>query len=230
MFQEELMNIKELFDNAENGTLTWEQFDAMSKEKGAKFTDLSEGKYVGKMKYDDDIQAKDDAISKLNETISSRDTDLKNLKTQLADAGTDATKLASLQSDFDNLQSKYTADMEAYQKQLAEQQYQFAVKEFANSKEFTSQAAKRDFIRSLISENLKMKDDSIIGADDFAKDYAKENADAFVTKTESTTPATPNPDAGKPQFVSTTPGASTQTPSLTELMKAANENPGRSVF
>ena len=217
------MNIKDLFDNAENGTLTYEQFETVAKEKGAKFTDLSEGKYVSKAKYDDDITAKDDSISKLNETITSRDADLKNLKTQLENAGTDATKLASLQNDFDSLQSKYTADMEAYQQQLAQQKYEFAVKEFANGKEFTSQAAKRDFVRSLISENLKMKDDVIIGAEDFVTAYTKENADAFVTKTEPSTPAPQNNNAGKPQFVASTPGASNTPPTLTEMMRAANE-------
>jgi hypothetical protein len=221
------VNIKELFDNAENGTLTWDQFEASAKAGGAKFTDLSEGKYVSKSKYDDDVKSKDDSIAKLNETITARDTDLKNLKEQLASAGTDADKLSQLQSEFDALQGKYNADMEAYQQQLATQQYEFAVKEFANGKEFTSQAAKRDFIRSLISENLKMKGDSIIGADDFAKSYAEENADAFVTKSESNeaNTSTNGSEANKPQFVSTTPGATTKTKTLTELMMAANENP-----
>ena len=44
--------ITDFFDKAENGTLTYEQFEAMSKESGAKFADLSDGKYVSKSKYD----------------------------------------------------------------------------------------------------------------------------------------------------------------------------------
>ena len=39
------MNIKEIFDKAENGTLTFEQFETIAKDGGAKFTDLSEGKF-----------------------------------------------------------------------------------------------------------------------------------------------------------------------------------------
>lgn len=220
------MNIKELFDGAENGTLTFAQFEEAVKEKKANFKDLSEGTYVSKAKYDDDIKAKDDSIKQLNATISQRDTDLENLKTQLANAGTDADKLAKLQTDFDTLQGKYTADMQAYQKQLADQQYQFAVKEYANGKEFSSKAAKRDFIQSLTNEKLKMKDGVIVGADDFTTAYIKDNADAFVTKEEPATPAPSEPNAGgtKPQFVSSTPGpAVPKAPSLTELMKAANE-------
>ena len=227
------MNIKEIFDGAENGTLTFEQFEAQVKEKGAKFADLSEGKYVSKSKYDDDLGAKDTSITQLNDTIAQRDKDLADLQTKLKDAGTDTTKLTELQNSFDALQTKYTSDMQAYQQQLETQKYEFAVKEFANSKEFTSQAAKRDFVRALIDENLKMKGDTIIGADDFAKSYADDNADAFVTKTEPKTPEVSNPgnDVGKPQFVSSTPGTNpAKAPSLTELMRAANENPGKNTF
>lgn len=227
------MNIKEIFDKAENGTLTFEQFEAIAKDGGAKFTDLSEGKYVSKSKYDDDIGAKDTSITQLNDTIAQRDKDLGDLQTKLKEAGTDTSKLADLQANFDSLQSKYTADMQAYQQQLADQKYEFAVKEFANSKEFTSQAAKRDFVRSLLSEKLKMKDDTIIGAEDFVTAYTKDNEDAFVTKKESNEPGTPNngSNQGKPQFVSTTPGTTPKkTPTLTELMKAANENPGTQIL
>lgn len=227
------MNIKEIFDGVENGTLTFEQFEAQVKEKGAKFADLSEGKYVSKSKYDDDLSAKDASITQLNDTIAQRDQDLADLQTKLKDAGTDTTKLTELQNSFDALQTKYTADMQAYQQQLETQKYEFAVKEFANGKEFTSQAAKRDFVRALLDENLKMKGDNIIGADDFAKSYADDNADAFVTKTEPQAPEAPanGANAGKPQFVSSTPGTNpAKAPTLTELMRAANENPGRNNF
>lgn len=215
------MNIKEIFDKAENGALTFEQFEAIAKDGGAKFTDLSEGKYVSKSKYDDDIGSKDTSIEQLNGTIAQRDKDLADLQTKLKEAGTDTSKLAELQTNFDTLQAKYNSDMEAYKQQLAEQEYEFAVKEYANGKEFSSQAAKRDFVRSLLDEKLKMKSGTIIGADDFAKAYADENADAFVTKTEPTPAASTDT---KPQFVGSTPGTNpTKTPSLTELMKAANE-------
>lgn len=221
------MNIKDIFDKSENGSLSYEQFEAIVKESGAKFADLSEGKYVSKSKYDDDIQAKDASIEQLNGTISQRDTDLADLQAKLKDAGTDATKLSELQANFDNLQTKYTADMEAYQKQLADQQYSFAVREFANGKEFTSQAAKRDFVRSLLDEKLKMKGETIIGADDFAKTYAEENADAFKVETPEQPAPAPQNSGAKPQFVGTTPGGQEQKkPSLSDLMRAANEQTG----
>ena len=156
-----------------------------------------------------------------------------DLQTKLKDAGTDTTKLAELQTSFDSLQSKYTADMEAYKQQLADQQYEFAVKEFANSKEFTSQAAKRDFVRSLLSEKLKMKEDTIIGAEDFVTSYAKDNEDAFVTKSTSSEPASTAGGNSQttPFFVGSTPGTNpTKKPSLSELMRAANEKAGTQIL
>jgi hypothetical protein len=44
------VDIKTIFEKAENGTLTLEQFLAAAKEAKAKFVDLSEGEYVSKQK------------------------------------------------------------------------------------------------------------------------------------------------------------------------------------
>lgn len=197
------MNIKELFDKAENGSLTYEQFEAAAKAANAKFTDLNEGNYVSKGKYASDLQAKDDQIKTLNETITTRDTDLTDLKGKLEAAGADASKLATVTGEFTALQNKYTEDMKAYEARLGKQAYEFAVKDFANGKKFTSQAAKRDFVQSMIAENLNFKDGKILGAEDFVQTYTQENADAFVVEKPDPepTPATP-----KPQFVAPTPG------------------------
>lgn len=202
------MNIKELFEKAENGTLTYEQFEAAAKEGNAKFVDLSEGTYVSKHKYTSDIQAKDEQINTLNETISTRDSDLTDLKTKLEAAGADSDKLATLTNDFTALQSKYTEDTKAYEAKLSKQAYEFAVREFAGTKKFTSQAAKREFERSMIAENLKFKDGKIIGADDFVTSYTENNADSFVVDAPTPEPEPAAPAAPLPQFVAPTSGGS----------------------
>jgi hypothetical protein len=197
------MTVKELFEKSENGTLTFEQFQSLAKNNSAKFTDLSEGVYVSKQKYDNDISAKDGQITALNETIQTRDTDLVSIKKQLEDAGADAQKLSTLSTDLSTLQGKYDADIKSYQKQLAKQAYEFAVKEFANGKKFTSNAAKRDFINSMIAKDLKMDKDKILGAEDFVTSYSTDNADAFVVDK----PDEPNPTSTPlPAFVNPTPG------------------------
>lgn len=193
------MNLKDLFDKAENGVLTYEQFVAAAQEHKAKFVDLSEGKYVDKQKYDDDLSARDTRIKTLDDTLKTRDTDLGNLRTQLEAAGTDAEKLSKLTTDFTDLQSKYDKDTKAYEKQLKDQAYKYAVKEFTDKLKFTSQAAKRDFVNSMMAKNFTIENDVIVGASDFVTAYTKENEDAFVVETPA-----PAPGNDKPHFVNTT--------------------------
>lgn len=194
------MTIEELFKKSENGTLTYEQFVQLAGT--SKFADLTEGNYVSKEKYTDDISARDTRINTLNDTIGTRDKDLATLQEQLKNAGTDADKLTEVNTKFADLQKQYDKDTKAYQKQLKEQAYQFAVKEFANTKKFTSNAAKRDFINSMLSKNLQVENDRIIGAEDFVALYSEENSDAFAK--EEPTPVTPEP--AKPHFAAPTGG------------------------
>lgn len=207
------MTVKELFDKAENGTLTWEQFQAASGE--AKFVDLTEGNYVSKQKFENEISQKDTRITELTNTISARDTDLATLQQTLKDAGdVDALKQAS--KDLADLQKRYDKETKDYQAQLSRQAYEFAVKEFANSKNFSSKAAKRDFTQAMLAKNLQLEDGRIIGAEDFVDIYAKDNDDAFVK------PDTKQP---KPTFVKGTNEPKPQKLSLSDMMRMKNENP-----
>ena len=217
------MNLKEIFEKAdETGALTYEQFEALAKEAGAKFADLSDGKYVSKSKYDANLKAKDtqlesvnSQIENLNQTVTTRDEDLKNLQKQLEAAGQDATKLAELNTQFSALQEQYNNDVKSYQEKMQKQQYEFAVKEFAATKKFSSNAAKRDFINTMIARNLQMEDGKILGREDFVEKYAEENEDAFKVELppEPQVKEEPKPTPVKvelPTFVGATPGPEPQ--------------------
>lgn len=171
------MTVEELFKQG-NGALTFEQFTEITNKNNVKFADVSG--YVSKEKYDSDISAKDNQIAELNGTISTRDTDLANIKEQLTKANVDGETLNKLKTDLEALQGKYDSEKQAFESKLKKQAYEFAVKEFANGKNFTSNAAKRDFVSTMISKELKMDNGKILGADDFATAYSSENADAFV--------------------------------------------------
>lgn len=217
------MNIKDLFDKAENGILTYDQFEALAKENGLKFADLSDGKYVSKSKYDSDIkgytqqiESLNGQIETLNGTITTRDEDLSNLQKQLELAGEDKTKLEALNTQMSDLQTKYEADIKAREDKLRQQSYEFAVKEYANTQKFTSKAAKRDFVKAMIDKGLQMEGDKLIGGDDFREAYAKENDDAFYVEPEPEPIPEPTPEpepepteptAPIPTFVASTSGA-----------------------
>ena len=216
------MTIKEIFDKATNEqkTLTFEEFDAIMRGAKAKFADLSEGRYVDRQKYEDDLAKKETEIGTLNDTITTRNADLEALKTQLQNAGSDAGKLEEVTNSLTELKAKYDADTQALQTKLSAQAYEFAVRDYAGKQKFSSEAARRDFTHSMIDKKLPMEGNSIMGADDYLKAYAKTNADAFIQKE-----ATPKP--ADPQFVGSATGGKDKGTkmSLSDMMKAKNDNP-----
>ena len=217
------MNIKDLFDKAEDGILTYDQFEALAKENGLKFADLSDGKYVSKSKYDSDLKAANQQIESLNGqvetlngTITTRDGDLEELRKQLELAGEDKTKLAELNASMSDLQTKYEEEVKSNEAKLRQQSYEFAVKEYANTQQFTSKAAKRDFIKAMIDKVLEMEGDKLVGSDDFKAAYAADNDDAFyvepepapiVDDFEDVEPEPADIPAPIPTFVASTSGA-----------------------
>lgn len=213
------MTIQEIFSLGEDGVLDYDTFNEIAKQNGMKLVNLSDGGYVSKKKYEDDLAAKDSDITNLNEAISKRDTDLEDIKTKLEAAGTDAQKLADITNSFSDLKTKYENDVKEYQAQLAKQAYEFAVKDFANSKKFSSNAAKRDFISTMMSKGLEMKDGKIVGAEDFAVGYLNDNSDAFMSET----PVVDTPPV--PTFVAPVKPVDDAPKSLTDLMRIKNENP-----
>ena len=94
------------------------------------------------------------------------------------------------------------------------QAYEFSVKEYANNKKFTSNAAKRDFVNSMIAKNLKVENGKIIGADDFTTAYSAENADAFATEKAQ--------EPKKPQVVGNTTPQAEQTEMTKEQFRRLN--------
>lgn len=212
------MTLKELLEEAinEDGTLTIEGIEAAAKANNVKFADLNEGKYVSKHKYDDDIKAKDTEINGLNETLKSRDTDLTDLQSKLAEAGTDAEKLSALSTNLSTLQTKYDEDTKALQEQLSNQAREFAIREYAGTKQFSSAAARRDYISTMKKSDLiKLdKNGELKGLTDFDEDYSKENQDAFISE-EDYGVDDYSPDDSLPMFVNSTQGTYDSNPDPT---------------
>lgn len=220
------MKLEDVFKTSENGTLTYEQF--LQAAGDAKFVDLKEGGYVSVAKHESEVSGKDKQIEDLNKNLADRDKDLANIKKQLEDAGQDAEKLSTLSTEFSTLQEKYKNETKAFETRLQEQAREFAIREYAANKKFTSDAAKRDYIRTMKeSSDVKLsKGGELVNTDIFDADYIKANEASFVKETPAPAPA-PNPEP-KPQFVGATPGGQTpppKTPSLSEMMQMANTNP-----
>lgn len=133
--------------------------------------------------------------AKYNTDIAQRDTDLATLQEKLKNAGADANKLSNLQTDFDTLQQTYNTAKADYEKQLAEQAYDFAVKENSSKLKFSSNSAKKAFMSDLKAKKLSMENGKILGFDDFVNAYKEQDARAFITENPS-----PKNDEPKPSF------------------------------
>lgn len=131
---------------------------------------------------------------KYDEDIKKRDSDIKDLQKKLKDAGTDTEKLSKLETELDTLQGTYKTAKADYEKKLADQAYDFAIKEKVAGLKFTSNSAKKAFLADITADRLKMKDGDLIGFDDYVSKYKEQDAGAFVT--EQTDPET------KPHFTS----------------------------
>lgn len=137
-------------------------------------------------------QQRDELKDKYDTDIKQRDKDLADLQEKLKTAGTDSEKLQTTLDELETLKTTYADDKKKYQEELSKQKYEFAVKEKVNSLKFSSNAAKKAFIQDVIAEGLKMKDDDLLGFDDFVEKYKE--ADEGVFAVEDTQKDT------KPQF------------------------------
>ena len=159
--------------------------------KTASEVELVRAKLTNAEKERDDIKGKYDA------DIKQRDADLKTLQSQLKDAGVDKGKLEELQNSVADWQTKYDTAKTEYAKQIAKQKYEFAVKENVEKIKFSSNSAKKAFLSDLLSKELKMEDDKILGFTDFVDAYKVTDADAFVEEEE---PDNNNGSTSKPKF------------------------------
>lgn len=118
---------------------------------------------------------------KYDKDIKQRDDDLAKLQKQLKEAGDNSEQLETVQQELENLKTSYAEDKKNYEAQLSKQKYEFAVKEKVNTLQFTSNAAKKNFIADVIATGLKMDGDTLLGFDDYVAKYKEEDAGAFLT-------------------------------------------------
>lgn len=216
------------------GPLTLEQFEEIVASKGGKFADLSEGNYVSVAKHEAEIGSLEKQIETLTDQVAQRESDVQELASQLQQAGNTEDALNEAYARLNALQEKYNEDAEAYEEQLSRQAREFAVKEYAATKEFTSPAAKELYIEKLLdSEDVDFnRKGELEGMEEFDAQFAEKYENAFYVKPEEPESKLPEPEVPKPKFLGQTPGAQKPTEtklSLSEMMQAKNENPDMNV-
>lgn len=120
--------------------------------------------------------------NKYDEDIKKRDADLEDLQKKLKNAGVDAEKLKTLETDLATLKTTYEESKGEYEKKLADQAYEFALKQKVDSLKFSSNSAKKAFIADAMKEEMKIKDGELQGFDSFVKSYKENDAGAFISE------------------------------------------------
>ncbi len=174
--------LKALFENGQ--ALTYEQLVEKANAAKINAVNIADGGYVSKAKFDDKVNALTGQVTDLQGKITQRDTDMTELQNKLTAAQADSGKLADAQSALTALQSKYSQDQQEWQKKVQKQQYEFTIREKANGLNFTSPAAKRDFIRSATEKEFKADGDTLLGYDDFVAKYKTDNPGAVTEPTK----------------------------------------------
>ena len=120
--------------------------------------------------------------NKYDEDIKKRDADLEDLQKKLKNAGVDAEKLKTLETDLATLKTTYEESKGEYEKKLADQAYEFALKQKVDGLKFSSNSAKKAFIADAMKEEMKIKDGELQGFDSFVKSYKENDAGAFISE------------------------------------------------
>ena len=153
--------------------LTKEQIDQIMSINGA---DIENAKNASA----EQIQTLTGQVETLTGQVTKRDADLQDLQTKLTAAQTDAAKLTEVSDQLTSLQNKYQKDTAAYQKQLGEQAYNFALDKHISNVKFSSSAAQKQFRADLAAKHLALENDAILGFDDYVAQYRQTDPGAFA--------------------------------------------------
>ena len=112
--------------------------------------------------------------------IKKRDTDLADLQEKLKAGEGNEETLKDLQEKLSALQTTYDTEKSEYQKKLADQEYEFLVREKANELKFSSNSAKKAFLSDALEKKLTVDNGKLLGFDDFVTGYKEADAGAFL--------------------------------------------------
>lgn len=168
------------------------------------------------------ISEKDTKIDELSKDLDNVTTERDDLKTQLSNANTEIQSYKEMDVDgikqkISDWETKYDTDTKALQEKLAKKDYDHTVEKMVEGLKFSSTSAKKAFTNDLIAKELKIENNSLLGFDDFVKEYKESDPGAFV----------PEEDPGakkKPSFGSPTPGEEGGTSELDDIMSVMGIN------
>lgn len=100
---------------------------------------------------------------------------------------------------YKNFETQSKAEKEAFEKKLADQQYDFKINEYVSGQKFTSEFAKKAYMSELKNQGFKLdKDGNLLGANEYTEKFKAENQGVFVTEEPPKDPQKPSYDFAAP--------------------------------
>lgn len=146
-----------------------ELFDQVKEKLGKSELIINNGTYIPKQKFDD-----------VNE-------DKKTLQKQLEDANTKIGELSSvdvekLKQEVDDWKTKYESDTKDLNDKISKREYDYVVNDIVRDLKFSSESAKRQFVRDLSDKELKLENGKLLGFEEYKTEYEKNDPNAFVVE------------------------------------------------
>lgn len=167
---------------------------------------------------------KSQEIEKLQSELESKDKMLNEANSQIEKFN--GMDIEGIKKEAESWKTKYSefeanakVEKEAFEKKLAEQQYDFRVKEYLGQHKFTNDFVKDAFEKTFKEQGFKLGEDgNFLGADDYIKGFQEKNPGVFAVE------APPSNEPQIQQFSAATSGGATPVKgmSVLEAMKAAN--------
>jgi len=125
-----------------------------------------------------------------DELIANTNSEMEKFKTM--DIEGIKNKVTELEGKNKEYETQLSTSKETYEKQLADQNKDFAIKELMSGQKFSNDFVKNAAIEDFKKQELKLVDGKFLGADDYFKNLAEKNPGVFVTE-EAPVEGTPPP-------------------------------------
>lgn len=169
-----------------------------------------------------DIDLVDSSKYVKKELFDTKETELKSTKTQLKEANTTIQSykdmdIESIKASADQWKNKYETETQELNEKLKKQEYEFAAKEYLGNYDFLSERVKNSILKDFMDKDFKLEEGKFLGADDWIKNLNESEPELFKTV---------SPNDPKIVFTNKTKIDNKGSKmSLTDMMKAKNENP-----
>ena len=135
--------------------------------------------------YNASIKEKDETITTLTTERDSYKTSLDDTKSKLDELSKSDENIEKVKEELANLQTKYDTDTNNLKSEISKNKYDSKVRELTSELKFSSESAKKSFIRDLSEKGLKLEDDKILGFDDFVNSYKEQDPSAFAKEKDT---------------------------------------------